>query len=290
MAHNRGHPAVIDFFVQHAPALAIALPLLGAFATPLVSKLGGKARDAWVLLILVLTGAIVALLAGDVLSTGAPRAYAVGATLPSITTQGGLPIRIIIEADAMSVFMAITAMTIALLAFIYSLRFLQKHKGLDKFYTLFLLMTAGMLGMMLTGDIFSLFVFFEMLSISSAGLIAFYLNRGEPAEAAFKYMVVSAIAGLFILFAAGILYSQYNILNMAGLASAMSFSQLDKIALVLLVAALALKCGAVPMHMWAIDAYGEAPAAISAFLVVASQTSLYALFRVCFSLFGATAT
>jgi multicomponent Na+:H+ antiporter subunit D len=67
----------------------------------------------------------------------------------------------------------------------------------------------------------------------------------------------------------------------------LEFTYLDTVALVLLVSAFAMKCGAVPLHMWVSDSYGEAPAPVTAVLVVASQASLYALFRICFTLFGA---
>ena len=60
----------------------------------------------------------------------------------------------------------------------------------------------------------------------------------------------------------------------------------EKIALVFIVVSLAMKCGAVPMHMWTPDAYAEAPAGVTCLLVAVSQASLYGLFRVCFSLYG----
>ncbi len=140
-----------------------------------------------------------------------------------------------------------------------------------------------------TGDIFNFFVFLEIASIASVALIAFRSNlSGEPAEAGFKYMVVSSIAALMVLFAVGLFYGQYDVLNMATIASVMQFTQLDKIALILLVTVLAMKAGSVPMHMWTPDAYSEAPAPITMILVAASQASLYALFRVTFSLYNIT--
>ena len=109
---------------------------------------------------------------------------------------------------------------------------------------------------------------------------------GEPAEAGLKYMVVSSISALMVLFSIGLFYGQYNALNIATIGSVMQFSQLDKIALVLLVTVLSMKAGSVPMHMWTPDAYSEAPAAITMVLVAASQASLYALFRITFTLYN----
>jgi len=176
----------------------------------------------------------------------------------------------------------------SLAAGIYSLAFIEEEKGKGKYYTLLLLILVGMLGMELTGDMFNLFVFLEVLTIACTALIAYRSNTGDAVEGAFKFLIISSIAALFVLFAIALLYAQYDLLNMAALASAIQYSNLDKIALVLLVAAFAMKCGSVPMHFWTPDAYSVAPASITAILVAASQASLYALFRVCFSLYGVT--
>ncbi|GAI80099.1 unnamed protein product, partial [marine sediment metagenome] len=144
-----------------------------------------------------------------------------------------------------------------------------------------------MFGMVFTGDMFNFFVFLEIHCIASVALISFRgVDYGEPAEAGFKYMVVSSISALTVLFVAGIFYGQYGLLNFAALARVIKYSQLDKIALSLLIPVLAMKAGAVPMHMWVPDAYGEAPAPITMMLIVASQVCLYALFRIVFSLYN----
>ena len=147
-------------------------------------------------------------------------------------------------------------------------------------------MTAGMLGMVLTGDLFNFFVFIEITSIASAALIAFWTNKVKAVEAGFKYIFVSTIGALFILFALAILYGQYDALNIAKLADSIAFTYLDKIALILFISALAMKGGIVPMHMWLPDAYGRAPASISLVLVGATQASVYGVFRVLFTLYG----
>jgi len=199
-----------------------------------------------------------------------------------------VPVRIILEVDAMSVFMAIISDTIALVAAIYSLSFMKKETGRAKFYTLLLLLTAGMQGLELAGDMFNLFVFLEILSFSGAALAAFRIRFTDTAEGGFKYIVISAVAALLVLFAIGLFYAQYNLLNIGALAQVIQYTMLDKVALVILVAAFAMKMGSVPVHMWIPDTYSVAPASITAMLVVASQTCMYALFRVCFTLYGVT--
>ncbi len=275
----------------HAPILAISIPLLGGLATPIITKFGKRVRDSWIILSLLFTEFLVLILTHDILSNGI-RTYTLGAKFPTdtIPIANFIPVRIVLELDAFSVFMAITSVTIALIASIYSLKFIKEGTAKSKYYTLLLLLTAAMVGLVFTGDLFSMFVFLEILSISSGVLVAFYSHKGEALEAAFKYIVISAVGALMILLAIGLLYGHYNLLNIAALANVLKFSFSDKVALVLLIAAFAMKCGAVPLHMWVPDAYGEAPAPISAVLVVASQAGLYALFRISFTLFSALPT
>jgi len=271
---------LIALLLQHSPALIVAVPLLGAFITPLISRLNDKVRNVFVILTLGLTASLVFLLASDVF-TGNIHTYIFG------SQDLALPVvRILFEVDAMSAFMAIISVILSLVAVIYSWSFMKENTGLDKYYTLILLMTAGMLGMELTGDLFNFFVFLEITSISSAALVAFWTNKAKSVEAGFKYIVISTIGALFILFSIALFYGQYNALNMAMIASAIQYTFLDKIALVLLIAALAMKAGVVPMHMWLPDAYGKAPSSVTLILVGATQASLYGVFRVCFTIYG----
>lgn len=260
--------------------LIVAIPLLGAFLTPLISRVNDKLRNIFVIIILGLNAALVFLLASDVLAGGI-KTYLFGAQNLSFPI-----VRILFEVDAMSIFMAIISSILAFVAVIYSWAFMKENTGLDKYYTLILLMTAGMLGMELTGDMFNFFVFLEITSIASCALIAFWTHKGESVEAAFKYITISAIGALFVLFAVALLYGQYNALNIATLANVIQYTFLDKIALILLVVALAMKAGIVPMHMWLPDSYGSAPSSVTIILVGATQASLYGVFRVCFTLYG----
>jgi len=271
---------LLELILEHSPALIVAVPLLGAFLTPLVSRLNDKIRNVFVILVLGLTGLLVLLLASDVFTNGI-HTYVFGAKNLALPV-----VRILFEVDGMSIFMAIISAILALVAVIYSWAFMKENTGLDKYYTLILLMTAGMLGMELTGDMFNFFVFLEITSISSCALIAFWTHKGESVEAAFKYIVISAIGALFVLFAVALLYGQYNALNIAILANVIQYTFLDKIALVLLVVALMMKAGIVPMHMWLPDAYGRAPSPVTLVLIGATLASLYGVFRVCFTLYG----
>ncbi|HOA77024.1 MAG TPA: proton-conducting transporter membrane subunit [Thermosynergistes sp.] len=269
----------------HLPALLIAVPLLGAFAAPAFAN--RRLRDVWFTVVIAATTVIAFLLWRRVGAEGIV-VYVMGGESWHLTLPSGmrLPIRIIMEVDAFSAFMALSGSIVSFAGAIFSLRFLDRTTGGEKFVALYFLLTAGMLGMETTGDLFNFFVFLEIASVASYGLIAFWRNRPEAIEASFKYMLLSTIAALMVLLGIGILYGRYGVLNMAAIAKAMQLGLPEKVALALFVAALAMKCGAVPLHMWVPDAYSQAPAGISCFLVSVSQASLYGLFRISFSVYG----
>ncbi|HUV45474.1 MAG TPA: proton-conducting transporter membrane subunit, partial [Dehalococcoidia bacterium] len=275
--------------VAHSAILIIAIPLLAAFLTPLISRVSKKARDILVIATLVFVEFLVIILAKDIYLNGI-HIYTLGASSPSLTIPEHymVPVRIILEVDAMSIFMGIISATVSLAAAIYSISFMKEETGGDRFYTLLLLLVVGMLGLEFTGDMFNMFVFLEILSISGAALAAFRTRFADASEGGFKYIVISAVGALVILFAIGIFYSQYNLLNIAALAQAMQYTMLDKIALALLAMAFTMKLAGVPLHMWAPDTYSVAPAGTTPMIYIASQACLYGLFRTCFTLYGVT--
>lgn len=280
-----------DYFLNHSPALIIVIPLLAAFATPLIGRFSRKAMYIWVVASLALTEIFSIILLYKVNTTGT-MVYVMGANPYNLAVppdSGGIPVRIILAVDSFSAFMAFTASTVSLASGIYSIACEHSQTGQEKYYALLLLMLVGMLGMVLTGDLFNFFVFLEINSLASAALVAYRIDKGVAVEAGFKYAIISSIGALAFLFGVGILYGEYDALNMAMIAQRMKFTDLDKIVMALFTVTLAMKAGAIPMHYWVPDGYGKAPGGISAMLVTASQASLYGLFRICFTVFGLSA-
>jgi len=267
--------------------LIIAIPLVAAFLTPLIGMASSKARNALTIGSLLFTVFLVFALARDISITGI-HVYTLGATSPSLAVPTGfiIPVRIVLEVDGMSIFFGIIWSIVSLAAAIYSLSHIAKETGQNRFFTLLLLMVAGGFGMMFTGDLFNLFVFLEIASIAGGALIAYRTGFADTQEGGFKYIVVSAVAGLMVLFATGILYAQYDSLNIAYLAQVIQYTTLDQIALALFLIAFAMKTGMVPLHLWFPDAYSVAPASITGMLVITSHACMYAAFRICFTLYG----
>jgi multicomponent Na+:H+ antiporter subunit D len=208
--------------------------------------------------------------------------YKVGGWLP--------PIGICMVLDGLTAFMLVTVNLVSFLVTIYSISYMEKYTDKYRFYTLFMLMLAGMNGIIVTGDLFNLFVFLEIASIASYALVAFG-TEAEELEASFKYAVMGSVASSFVLLAIALLYSYTSTLNMADISLVLSQrgrSILVNFTAVLFLAGFGLKAALVPFHAWLPDAHPSAPAPISAMLsgVFIKTLGIYALCRVFFNILG----
>jgi len=204
------------------------------------------------------------------------------------------PFGICMVLDALSTFMLVTVNLVSFLVTVYCINYMEKYSDKYKFYTLFMLMLAGMNGIIITGDLFNLFVFLEIASISSYALVAFG-TEAEELEASFKYAVMGSVASSFILLGIALLYSYTSTLNMADISGVLAEKQpatLVNFIAVLFLAGFGLKAALVPFHAWLPDAHPSAPAPISAMLsgVLIKVLGVYALMRIFFNLLGVNNT
>jgi multicomponent Na+:H+ antiporter subunit D len=161
------------------------------------------------------------------------------------------------------------------------------------FVSLLLIMLAGMNGLVLTSDIFTLYVFIEVVSISSFILIAFHKDR-DALEGAFKYFIFSAIASVVMLSAIGLLVIVAGGTSFAEIKAAMPLNAGNPILVfstALYLVALLIKGGLMPFHGWLPDAYQAAPPSVSILLagIITKATGIYPLIRVFHSVFGISA-
>ena len=275
--------------MEHAPILIIVLPLLTAFLIPLLDMINAKLRNAGVIIgsfvtILMVFLTSVQLYKGDF----NPIVYTLGALNP-IPYNYDFPIRIMLTIDGLSILLAFIISIIGFLSLIFAFEYMKKESGLGLFYTLCMLMMTGFLGIVLTGDLFNMYVFIEISAVASFALIAFDKDNPESIEASLKYLIVGSIASTFILIGIALLYGEYGTLAIAQLAYyiGMNPSFVGNIALALFIVGFALKCGAVPLHMWLADAYGFAPLPVAVMLGgFATKTAIYTIVRIVFTLFG----
>jgi len=200
------------------------------------------------------------------------------------------PLGICTVADGLTVFMLAVVNLISFLVIIFAVSYMQKYTDKWKFHSLFMLMLTGMNGIIISGDLFNLYVFLEVASISGYALVAFGVEP-EDLEASFKYAIMGALASIFILFAIALLYSYTSTLNMTDISSALSNKPkgfLIGLVSVLFLAGFGLKSALVPFHAWLADAHSSAPSPVSAALsgVFIKTLGIYALARVFFNVLG----
>lgn len=192
-----------------------------------------------------------------------------------------------IRIDMLSIFMASIFVLLGLMVTIFSLRYLEHDTGHYQFYALLLAMVAGMIGVAFSGDFFTLFLFWELMSITSYVLVAFRKNQWEPVEAGFKYLIMSAAGSALILLAIGLIYGLTGTVDFASIARVLSTASAGTsagswiyLAIVLLVAGFGIKASIVPFHTWLPDAHPAAPTPISAILSGAViKVGIYAIIR-----------
>ena len=195
--------------------------------------------------------------------------------------------------DGLSGIFLVAMNIVALAVAVYSIGYLNTYTDRWKFSSLFMLMLAGINGVLISGDIFTLYIFLEIAAISGYFLVAFGIAP-DGLEAAFKYAVMGALASVFVLLGIALIYSHTSTLSIAGIAQVISgqTGQADvlKLAAVLLLAAFSLKAALVPFHAWLPYAYSSAPAPISAMLAGVSTKVLgvYTIMRIFFVMFGAS--
>ena len=259
--------------------------LLGGLISLLVGLLSerigvAKLREVWMIIVSAATLGSIYYLNLSVQKAGV-IVIAVWGQLPPF---GGC-----FEIDTLSIFMSGSIAVLGFLVAIYSISYMENESRLTEFYTLMTFMMAGMTGVVMAGDLFTLFVFWELMGLSSYVLVAFLKSKWGPIEAGFKYLVMSATAGAFLILSMAIIYGMTGTLNFAAIADSLRGAAASPWIIALfstLVVGFGVKSAIVPLHTWLPDAHPEAPSPISALLSgIVIETGLYALARVLFLTF-----
>jgi multicomponent K+:H+ antiporter subunit D len=198
------------------------------------------------------------------------------------------PFGIVLVADRLAAGMVLLTSVLALFAMMHA------TQGSDRrgrqFHVLFQFQLMGLNGAFLTGDLFNLFVFFEILLIASYGLLLHGCG-GARSRAGLHYVIINLVGSSLFLFAVGTLYGVLGTLNMADLAQRIAALNPDDTGLVraaglLLFLVFALKAALAPLHLWLPGAYSAAGPASAAIFAIMTKVGAYAIIRVYTLMFG----
>jgi multicomponent Na+:H+ antiporter subunit D len=263
--------------------LFVIVPLAGAFLIMIFGKLFKDLNKYISLLVLLF---LVGISINSILAaSGIVSVYKVGGWEPI----DGIPIGIYMVMDSLTAIILCIINIIGLLSVVYSFTYISRFTSENYYYALFCLMVAGMNGVVLSGDLFNIFVFLEIAAISSYALVAFGVEK-EELEATFKYQVLGGLASFLILFGISFIYWKARTLNIADIKAAMG-SNPEKVhymvVQILLLSGFGLKAAIIPFHAWLPDAHSSAPSPISAMLsgVLIKAVGIYVLIRLFFNMF-----
>lgn len=272
-----------DWLITHGPGFLMALPLVMAAITAILPN----KKIAWgstfiVSLILTFTAFGIALYNVEVGTV----IYKMGGWAP--------PHGISLYIDALNAPLIVLIAVMAVITLIYAAPATAAEVKPNKrapFYSAYLLCVAGLLGMVVTGDAFNVFVFLEVSSIATYVLVAMGAARDRRAlSAAYNYLILGSIGATFFVIGIGFLYMETGTLNMADMARILADldggSRVAKVAFAFIIIGLGLKLAMFPLHTWLPGAYAYSPTPIAAFLAsTATKAALYLLLRFTFFVF-----
>ncbi|MBC2721957.1 monovalent cation/H+ antiporter subunit D family protein [Desulfosporosinus sp.] len=268
--------------IKHLPALLIVIPLLAAIITPIIGRIHWVLSwytvtiTTFISFVISLSLLQTVLLQGDI-------SYWMGGWQP--------PWGIEYAIDNLNVFVMIIVSFMAFAGAIYSKNSINDEIDEARkpfFYSVYLLFVTGLMGMVVTGDIFNIYVFLEITALAGYALIAIGKKR-QALLGAYNYLVMGTIGATFFLLGIGYLYLMTGTLNIADMAARLpEFYQTKAIftAFTFLVIGLCIKLALFPMHFWMPNVYTHAPSAVSAVMAATgAKVAAYAIIRVMFTVF-----
>ena len=189
-----------------------------------------------------------------------------------------------LRADPGALVIAGVALGLGFLVVIYSGRYLALDQRYETYYPLLLLLETGLVGMLFAADVFNLYMFCELMSVTAYTLVAFRRYTRTAIEAGFKYLVMGSVGTLTILMGISFIYRETGSTALLQGSTALLHREpglWGRVGMACLLVGFGLKCALVPLHTWLPDAHGRAPSSVSAMLSgVIVQSTFYVLLKV----------
>ena len=261
------------------------MPLLvGAFLSAGARFLKQRQRLSDGIAILT-SGAVTGMCAALVFQASGPHSvYWFGGFRPS----HGIAIGIDFAAGPLSAGLAALSAFLVTASMMFSWRYFE-HVA-THFQTLMLIFLAGMVGFCLTGDIFDMFVWFEVMGVAAYALTAYRPEEKGPVQGAINFAITNSAGAYLSLSGIGLLYGRTGALNMAQVSRELSAQRPDGlvvVSFVLIISGLLVKGAIAPFHFWLADAHAVAPTPVCVlFSGVMVELGLYGVTRVYWSMFA----
>lgn len=265
---------------QQLPAIIMIFPLISSI---IISFIGWRFKKFafFISVIALLICLVCSVSLFNTVSNHGIIQYNIGGWIPPL----GIEYRI----DNLTVFMLVLISFLGFITAIYSKKIIEKEMPgkIYLFWCLYLLLITGLLGIIITSDLFNMFVLLEVASLAGYSLVAFGEKRATVAG--FRYLIIGTIGACFYLLGVGYLYIATGTLNMGELAQLLPEIYGSKIVItsfVFILIGFSIKIALFPLHTWQPDAYTHAPSAVSIIIsTAAAKTFAYALIRVIFSVY-----
>ena len=234
--------------------LAVFVPTLGSFALPLLGRVSLALRNYTAL----------ALVAAALACCGALVGPAASGQTASVIVPLAKGLNLSLHLDGLAVFMALVSSLISTIIVIYSISYISHYEHQDEYYWMVVLFLGSMMGLVFSGNLVVLYVFWELTAITSWRLIGFYRNKQDVVRAD-KAFLMTGFGALAMLLGFIILYTQTGTFELAGIRAALGGAPIGGLAAGLILLGILSKSATLPLHSWLPDA-GVAPSPVTALL------------------------
>jgi multicomponent Na+:H+ antiporter subunit D len=263
--------------MEDLPPLAVAVPLI----TAAVLTGAGPLLRRGAIEIVATAAAVAVTVICLVLLSGSTHGTVV-TWFGGWTPRDGVALGISFAVEPVGAALAAFAGFLVVAGFLFAWRYFEVVRGL--FHALMLVFLAGMVGFCLSGDLFNMFVFFELMSVAAYALTGYRIEERGPLQGALNFAVVNSIGGFLILIGTAMVYGRTGALNLAQIGESLTGGPADGLVVVsflLLAGGFLVKAAAVPFHFWLGDAYAVAPTPVGiVFAGALSELGLLGLARV----------